>query len=102
MASFPLSTAPDHNGKGLQFRMTISLGNVIHTAVLLTMATVGWTTIQDRQLVADKTQAEQQREISRLVDREEIAAQLNAQQAAIIDGLEKRIMRVEQLEDGRK
>lgn len=102
MATLPMSTKPTLPGNGLQFRMTISLGNIIHTGVLLAMATVGWTTIQDRQQVFERTQAEQQREISRLVDRQEISAELNARQAAIIEDLEKRIIRVEQHQDARK
>lgn len=97
-ANIPLNGSP----KGVQFRMTVSLGNVIQIVVLCAMALMGWTTIQNRQQEFIQQQAEQAREIHTLTDRMEMSAELNARQAAIVDGLEKRIARLEgQLDRGK-
>lgn len=95
----PGNDEPDSGG--FRFRMTVSLGNLIHIAVLLGMGIMAWTTLQDRQQVYERSTAEQQREIVELVKRQEFSAELNARQAAIIDGLEKRITRMEYVLDKR-
>ena len=82
--------------------MTVSLGNLIQLCAFVVLAVGGWTTIQDRQAAVDRLIQEQQSEIHDLVARQEISAELNARQAAIIDGMEKRDNRIEIEVDGRK
>ncbi len=93
----PISNPPDP--RGLQFRMTISLGNIIQLVVLVGMGIIGWTNIQDRQAQYEREAIDQQKEIAQLFERMENTAQLNARQAAILDEVEKRVARVEQKQD---
>jgi hypothetical protein len=96
------ASGPPENGKGVQFRMTVSLGNIIQLGMLCVMGIVGWTTIQDRQAAVDRIVQEQQKEIQSLAERQELSAELNAREAAIVDGMEKRINRIEGEMDRRK
>lgn len=98
-----IETAGVENGvrKGVQFRPTVSLGNIIHIGALVGMGLIGWTALNDRQMVYERTQAEQAREIREVVNRQQIAAELNAREAAIVDELEKRINHIEQQIDGK-
>lgn len=99
MDTLPGSGAKNEPGKGLQFRMTVSMGNLIQLGALMVMGVVGWTTIQDRQASYDQQQKDEAIQIRQIVIREEQEAELNARQAAIVDELEKRIARVELQED---
>jgi hypothetical protein len=82
--------------------MTISLGNLLQLAALCVMAVTGWVTIEERQNALEKIQGEQQKEIHELAARQEMTAELNARQAAIIDGLEMRMARAENQLDWKK
>lgn len=102
MASMPMAVEPPNDPKGFQFRMAISLGDIIKVVVLCGFGLIGWTTVQNRQQTDEAAQKEQQRELRDLTSREEISAQLNAREAAILDGLEKRVARIEVIQDGKR
>jgi hypothetical protein len=91
-----------NGGNGFQFRMTVSLGNIIQLATLLAFGIIGYTTVVDRQQAQDAINAENKRVTIELTQREEVTAQLNARQAAIMDDLERRVDRVEKEMDERK
>lgn len=88
--------------KGFQFRTTISLGNIISMIIWLALLIAGWTSIKDNQAALANQQKTQAEQISRIVDREQVFAELTAREAALLDDMEKRVSRVENQLDGRK
>jgi len=87
---------------GVTFDRTITLGTLIQLATILVMGAVGWTTIQTNQATVEREQAQQQTELVQLAQRQQEADELSARQAAILDGIDRRVGRIEQSQDRRK
>ena len=87
---------------GVTFDRTITLGTLIQIATILVMGAVGWTTIQTNQATVEREQAQQQTELVQLAQRQQEADELSARQAAILDGIDRRVGRIEQSQDRRK
>ena len=100
MTSIPLPAGKEPHG--VQFRMTISLGNIIQIVMFLGLFLMGWQSVQDRQGDFARQQVEQDRQLHELTTRIEVSAEMGARQAAILDGLEKRTSRVEAEVDRKK
>lgn len=88
--------------KGVRFDMRVSLANIIQLLILFVLAVMAWTTIQNRQDAFERTQQEQQKEIRELVSHQEVSAQIESRAAALIEGIEVRLNRVENQEDNRR
>jgi uncharacterized protein HemX len=84
---------------GVTFDRTITLGTLIQLATILVMGAVGWTTIQTNQATVEREQAQQQTELVQLAQRQQEADELSARQAAILDGIDRRVGRIEQSQD---
>ena len=84
---------------GVTFDRTITLGTLIQIATILVMGAVGWTTIQTNQATVEREQAQQQTELVQLAQRQQEADELSARQAAILDGIDRRVGRIEQSQD---
>jgi uncharacterized protein HemX len=99
MATSLLNPKPE---SGLRFDLSISLGTIVQIATIVVLGIVGYTTIQNNQEQFKADQAQMRMQIDKLAEREQSSAELSAREAAIIDTVERRIGRIEAVEDRRK
>lgn len=82
--------------------MTITLGTIIQVATILVMGAIGWSTITNNEVEVEREQQQQSHEIQQLSERQQQSAELSARQAAILDGIDRRVGRIEEDGDRRK
>ena len=93
-----MDTSPA-SGNGLRFDKTVTLGTVIQLVTILMLGVIGYTTMQNNQDRFLEDQKQLRVQVQQIADKQELSGQLSEREAAILDGIEKRITRVENEED---
>jgi sensor domain CHASE-containing protein len=90
------------SGKWFRINTDVSLGSLIHIAVLLIGGVVFVVMMNDRTASVAQEHAKQDVLIQAIVARQQTEAELEARTAAVLEGLERRVSRIEDEADHRK
>jgi len=99
MVTIPLPAPSDDK---IRFDKSVSLGSILQIAVLIAMISMAWSSEAERVSVFEQRQQEQQKQIQDLSSRMAMISEDGAREAALLDGIEMRVNRLERDQDRRK
>lgn len=92
----------DNDTRGLKIDARISLGSIIQIITLIVLGIVGYVTLQNNVSAMVKDHMEMRATLKEVMNRENTQSEFAARETAVIDEIEKRMTRIENLSDWKR